>query len=218
MIGSVYCLDNDIILKLSTYGLFEKTLNTFGAEINQVKILETFKYKFKREPQQKRKRNPNKYNLEDALSVVETCDKISIHNINQEDFIQLQKIEGIDIGEAIIISYVSYLNKQNNLSYLLTGDKRCLKNLNVPETNQITDYLQGKIWCLEQLILKDIEIYGFNCIQEKVYPFRDCDTNLKLIFGYSRESAEQEVREALATEIRQLSKETGNLLYPYPQG
>ena len=211
-------MDNDIILKLSTYGLFEKTLNTFGVEINQVKILETFKYKFKREPQQKRKRNPNKYNLEDALSVVETCDKISIHNINQEDFIQLQKIEGIDIGEAIIISYVSYLNKQNNLSYLLTGDKRCLKNLNVPETNQITDYLQGKIWCLEQLILKDIEIYGFNCIQEKVYPFRDCDTNLKLIFGYSRESAEQEVREALATEIRELSKETGNLLYPYPQG
>ena len=78
MIGSVYCLDNDIILKLSTYGLFEKTLNTFGVEINQVKILETFKYKFKRQAQQKRKRNPNKYNLEDALSVVETCDKISI--------------------------------------------------------------------------------------------------------------------------------------------
>jgi len=211
-------LDNDIILKLTTCGLFEKTLNTFGVEINQVKILETFQYKFKRQPQQKRKRNPVKYNLEDALSVVETCDKISINNINQEDFIQLQKIEGIDIGEAILLSYVRYLNKQNNLSYLLTGDKRCLKNLNVPETNQITGYLEGKTWCLEQLILKDIEIYGFNCIQEKVYPFRDCDTNLKLIFGYSRESAEQQVREALATEIRQLRKETGNLLYPYPQG
>ena len=78
MTDSLYCLDNDIILKLSTYGLFEKTLNTFGVEINQVKILETFKYKFKRQPQQKRKKNPNKYNLEDALSVVETCDKISI--------------------------------------------------------------------------------------------------------------------------------------------
>ena len=78
MIGSVYCLDNDIILKLSTYGLFEKTLNTFGVEINQVKILETFQYKSKKQGQQKRKRNPVKYNLEDALSVAETCDKISI--------------------------------------------------------------------------------------------------------------------------------------------
>ncbi|ELS48237.1 hypothetical protein C789_1966 [Microcystis aeruginosa FACHB-905 = DIANCHI905] len=38
-------MDNDIILKLATCGLFEKTLNTFGVEINQVKILETFKYK-----------------------------------------------------------------------------------------------------------------------------------------------------------------------------
>ncbi len=189
-------------------------------EINQVKILETFQYKFKSQLQGKRrKRNPVKYNREDALSVVTTCDKISSNNnINQEDFIQLQKIEGIDIGEAILLSYVSYLNKQNNLSYLLTGDKRCLKNLNVPETNQITDYLQGKIWCLEQLILKDIEIYGFQCIQEKIYPVRDCDTNLKFIFGYSRESAEQEVREALETEIRELRKETGNLLYPYPPG
>ena len=147
--GSVYCLDNDIILKLATCGLFEKTLNTFGVEINQVKILETFQYKFKSQLQGKRrKRNPVKYNREDALSVVTTCDKISSNNnINQEDFIQLQKIEGIDIGEAILLGYVSYLNKQNNLSYLLTGDKRCLKNLNVPETNQITDYLQGKMWC-----------------------------------------------------------------------
>jgi len=219
LIGSVYCLDNDIILKLATCGLFEKTLNTFGVEINQVKIIETFQYKFKSQLQGKRRKiTPVKYNREDALSVVTTCDKISINNINQEDFIQLQKIEGIDIGEAILLGYVSYLNKQNNLSYLLTGDKRCLKNLNVPETNQITGYLQGKIWCLEQLILKDLEIYGFKCIQDKIYPVRDCDTNLKLIFGYSRESAEQEVREALETEIRKLGKETGNLLYPYPQG
>ncbi|MFM7479098.1 MAG: hypothetical protein ACKO2T_26150 [Microcystis aeruginosa] len=218
MTDSLYCLDNDIILKLSTCGLFEKTLNTFGVEINQVKILETFQFKFKRQAQQKRKRNPVKYNLEDALSVAETCDKISIDNINQEDFIQLQKIEGIDIGEAILLSYVSSLNKQNNLSYLLTGDKRCLKNLNVPETNHITDYLQGKIWCLEQLILKDIEIYGFKCIQEKIYPVRDCDTNLKFIFGYDIESAEQEVRKLLETEIRKLRKETGNLLYLCPQG
>ncbi|TRV45522.1 MAG: hypothetical protein EWV53_03970 [Microcystis panniformis Mp_MB_F_20051200_S9] len=79
MIGSVYCLDNDIILKLATCGLFEKTLNTFRVEINQVKILETFQYKFKRQAQgKKRKKNPVKYNLEDALFVVETCDKISI--------------------------------------------------------------------------------------------------------------------------------------------
>jgi hypothetical protein len=215
--GSVYCLDNDIILKLATCSLFEKTLNTFGVEINQVKILETFQYKFKRQPQRKRSTNPVKYNLETALFIAESCGKISINNINQEDFIQLQKIEGIDVGEAILLSYVSYLNQQNNLSYLLTGDKRCLKKLNTPEINHITGYLQGKIWCLEQLIFKDIEIYGFKCIQEKIYPVRDCDTNLKLIFGYSRESTENEVRAALETEIRQLQKDTENLLYPYPQ-
>ncbi|TRU71444.1 MAG: hypothetical protein EWV55_07025 [Microcystis viridis Mv_BB_P_19951000_S69] len=47
-------------------------------QFDNAKILETFEYKFKRQGQQKRKRNPVKYNLESALSVVETCDKISI--------------------------------------------------------------------------------------------------------------------------------------------
>ncbi len=211
---SVYCLDNDIILKLATCSLFEKTLNTFGVEINQVKILETFQYR--KPPKRKRTKNLVNYNLEAALSVTETWDKISITDINQDDFIQLQKFEGIDAGEAILLSYVSYLNQQGNISYLFTGDKRCLKTLNHPEITNIIQPLQGKIWCLEQLILKDIEVYGFNCIQEKIYPVRDCDNNLKFIFGYSIEYPENEVREALIKEITRLKQDTGNLLYPYP--
>ncbi|NJL84146.1 MAG: hypothetical protein HC890_16725 [Chloroflexaceae bacterium] len=216
MASSVYCLDNDIILKLATCSLFEKTLDTFEVEINQVKILETFQYKFREASKRKRTKNPVNYNLEAALSVTELCNKISQVDINQDDFIQLRKIEEIDAGEAILLIYVSCLNQQNNLSYLLTGDKRCLKVLNAPEIDNIVQPLYGRIWCLEQLILKDIEVYGFDCIQKKIYPVRDCDTNLKLIFGYSVELSEDTVIVALENEITTLKQETKKLLYPYP--
>lgn len=128
----------------------------------------------------------------------------------------MQKIEEVDIGEAILLSYTSYLNQQGKLAYLLTSDKRCLMALNNPQINRIIQPLQGKIWCLEQLILKDIEVYGFAYIQEKIYPARQCDTNLKLIFGYSIEAPANEVIQTLKREIRMLNEQTGNLLYPYP--
>lgn len=65
---------------------------------------------------------------------------------------------------------MSFLNQKGHLSYLLTGDKKCLRALNNPNFSQIIQPLEQKIWCLEQLILKDIEVYGFDEIQEKVYP------------------------------------------------
>lgn len=216
MVKAVYCLDNDIILKLATCSLFEKTLETFEVKTNQVKILETFLYKFSKESKRKRTNNLVTYNIDAAIKIAKNCNKLSAIYINQEYFMALQKIEEIDRGEAILLSYASYLNQQGNLNYLLTGDKRCLKALNNTTINNIIQPLEGKIWCLEQLILKNIEVYGFTCIQQNIYPVRDCDNNLKLIFGYSIESPKNEVIEALKSEIRMLTQETGNLLYPYP--
>ena len=217
MVSAVYCLDNDIIFKLATCSLFEKTLETFNVKTNQVKILETFIYKFPKKSNRKRDKNPVSYNVEAALKIAKDCNKLSEIDVNRDYSILLQTIEEIDTGEAILLSYASYLNQQGNSSYLLTGDKRCLKALNNPKINNIIQPLAGKIWCLEQLILKDIEVYGFACIQQKIYPARACDTNLKNIFGYSIESPENEVIKALTSEIRGLKQETGNLLYPYPK-
>lgn len=61
-----------------------------------------------------------------------------------------------------------------------------------------------------------IEQYGFDFIQEKIYPFRDCDNNLKFIFGYSEKATEDRVKEDLIKEIKKLKQETGYILYPYP--
>ena len=122
----------------------------------------------------------------------------------------------IDKGEAILISYVCSLNQQENDNYLLTGDKRCLRALRNSGMTDIIERLQGRVWCLEQLILKNIEQFGFNLIQSKIYQKNNCDMNIKFIFGYSETASEDEVTELLKQEIIDLKKETRNLLYPYP--
>lgn len=230
MPDSFYCLDNDIILKLATYDLFNNTIQSLAIEENQIYILDTFKYKFGKKIKRNRGNKPNnneKYDIKKALDITKKYETISeknftnfqldiytrLINYSQRNYDQENKI---DKGEAILISYVCCLNQQENDNYLLTGDKNCLRELSNSGMTDIIELLKGKIWCLEQLILKNIEQFGFDLIQSKIYHKKDCDTNLKLIFGYSQSASENEVKDSLNSEIIRLQKETKNLLYPYP--
>lgn len=233
MSGSFYCLDNDIILKLATCDLFDETLTTFDIDATQIQILDSFKYKFALDRQIKRNRgnqannNYTQYNVKKALEITEKFATLSDQNLDIDKNIYLKLInysntsndkkDKIDIGEAILINHICYLNQKGYTdSYLLTQDKCCLRGLIKAGFTDIIENLDGRIWCLEQLILKYIEEFGFNIIQPKIYPVRDCDKNIKMIFGYSIEASENVVKENLKTEIKVLRQETGNLLYPYP--
>ncbi|MGK7881749.1 MAG: hypothetical protein AB4060_16865 [Crocosphaera sp.] len=223
-------MDNDIILKLATYDLFKNTLQSLDIEENKLKILDTFKYKFDQPIKRKRRKKANnseKHDIQKALEITKNYQIISDKNFSNFELdiytkltnyskITQDKNNEIHPGEAKLISYVYYLNQQENDNYLLTGDKNCLRALSNSGMTDIIELLKGKIWCLEQLILKNIEQFGFDLIQSKIYHKKDCDTNLKLIFGYSQSASENEVKDSLNSEIIRLQKETKNLLYPYP--
>lgn len=211
--GSFYCLDNDIILKLATSNLFDETIKTLGIDANQIKILDTFKYKFDRQIKRSRgskANNYSQYNIERALQITENYATISELNIEKIDIytklLNYNKISNdknniIDKGEAVLISHVCNLNQQGDTNYLLTGDKRCLKALTNSGFTDVIEHINGKVWCLEQLILKNIEEFGFDVIQAKIYPVRDCDSNIKFIFGYSVQAPEDRVKKDLESEI-----------------
>ncbi len=84
--GSFYCLDNDIILKLATFDLFEYTLNTLEIEQKHIKILDSFKYKFskqiKRQKSNKSCGQVEKYNIEKALKLTENLGQLYLENFN----------------------------------------------------------------------------------------------------------------------------------------
>lgn len=230
MQGSFYCLDNDIILKLSTCNLFDDTFKTFDVEVNQVKILDSFQYKFSSKITRKRGNKANndydKYNVEKALKFTRNyatlsesnCDAIDIeiytrlvnYSKNSND-----KKNTIDQGEAILISHICYLNQQGDNSYLLTGDKRCLKALINSGFTDVIEPLEGKVWCLEQLILKNIEAFGFEYVKTNIVPVNICDAVLKVAFSSFLTTEENSIG-SLTSYLEELRKDTGNLLHIYP--
>jgi glutaredoxin-related protein len=213
-----YCLDNDIILKLATCNIFDETLTTLAINYSQVNILETAKHKFRSLKKRQRGKESGDYNIESALAITALCSEISNSKISQDIFTQLQAIDGIDAGESVLISHVVYLNQQGNLSYLLTGDKRCLQALaKANEIAEIKQYLDRKVWCLEQLILKNIEEHGFDIVKQKMVLGRDCDQVIKAAFGSKEQSTVAGTKEVLTSYIQNLRQETGSLLNSYPE-
>ena len=88
MSGAFYCLDNDIILKLATCDIFDDTLKTLCTNASQVKILDTFKYKFEKQIQRKRGSRANsnpQYNIQKALEITQSFATISESDTNNLD-------------------------------------------------------------------------------------------------------------------------------------
>ncbi len=222
MTAIFYCLDNDILLKLATLDLFDETLELLNTNYSQVRILGTFKYKFGKPKKRRRGNKSQNYNLEKALEIAGNLTEISNENMNPLLHKKILKLgvftedngRKIDEGEATLIAYLNEINQQRESGYLLTGDKNCLRGLATPEFAEIVEPLKGKILCLEQLILGNIRLHGFDFVKNKVYDYLYCDTNLKCIFGYSQKLPETQVIHSLINEIRTLNQQTSNLLSP----
>ncbi|MGB7708957.1 MAG: hypothetical protein WBL95_05325 [Microcoleus sp.] len=220
MSSCIYCIDNDIIKKLATFQLFDNTLKLFDASYDQVNILETAKYKFendwiKFEGGKTRKTEDRFINYKQVLSLTKTLANISQADIDQEIFIQLSSIENIDQGEAIITSHAIKLIQKNKSAQIFTGDKRFIKALAKVNLPIIQESLNHRLWCLEQLVLRNIEADGFETIRDLIVPVRECDTAIKSVFGSGLNSTSDNSLATLKNYIEECRQEAGNLLNPY---
>lgn len=95
---------------------------------------------------------------------------------------------------------------------LLSGDKNFMKALfSIPDPT-IYNRLCGRVVCLEQFVLKLIEVKGFSWVRERVLPERDCDRALKACFGSGEQATEANVRETLISYIKEVTDASPNLL------
>ncbi|MCC3407500.1 MAG: hypothetical protein JGK17_18275 [Microcoleus sp. PH2017_10_PVI_O_A] len=220
MSSCIYCIDNDIVKKLATFQLFDNTLKLFDASYEQVNILETAKYKFEKdwknlEAGKRQKTEDRVINYKQVLYLTRTLENISEADIDQEIFIQLSSIENIDQGEAIITSHAIKLIQKNKSTQIFTGDKRFIKALAKVNLPIIQQSLSNRLWCLEQLVLKNIQAYGFETIRDLIVPVRECDTQIKAVFGSGLQSASDNSLATLKDSIQKLREEAGNLLNTY---
>ena len=216
----IYCIDNDIIKKLATFKLFDKTIQLFDASYEQVHILETAKYKFendwkKFEGGRSRKIEDPVINYKQVLYLTKTLPNILESDIDQEIFIQLSSIENIDPGEAILASYAIKLIQNNKYAQIFSGDKRFIKALANVSLPIIQQSLNHRLWCLEQLVLRNIEADGFETIRDLIVPVRECDKAIKNVFGSGLNSTSENSLTTLKFYIEECRQEAGNLLNSY---
>lgn len=199
-------LDNDIILKLVACNLFSEAIRSLNLAESDLRVLSDAKYVFRNS-----RRIAKKYPLEireSAILIVERCQNIQPQL--SEELRNLQ-IEGLDPGEMILIS----ATKQEESFYLTTGDKRCitaLANSTEPSLVAIRERLAGKLVCLEQLILKIINVEGFDVTLIKILPAREYDKALKAIFGSGERCTQDNVLMALEAYIQDLRDNAHGLL------
>ncbi|HBK96016.1 MAG TPA: hypothetical protein DD001_01150 [Microcoleaceae bacterium UBA10368] len=221
MSSCIYCIDNDIIKKLATFQLFDNTLQLFDASYEQVNILETAQYKFegdwkKFEGGKTRKPEDRLINYKQVLYLTKTLPKIPESDIiDQEIFTQLSNIENIDKGEAILTIHAIQILQKDKSAQIFTGDKRFIKALAKVKLPIIQESLNHRLWCLEQLVLRNIEADGFETIRDLIVPVRECDTAIKSVFGSGLNSTSDNSLATLKSYIEECRQEAGNLLNPY---
>ena len=223
MKSCLYCIDNDILKKLATFGLFDETLALFEANHDEINILTTAKYKFRRE-WEKAKRGRFRssesqfVNYERTIELAETLPQIADSAIDLAVFNQLSAFENIDQGEAVLTAHVAqFIAKDKSCdAFILTGDKRYLRALASVGLPIVQPLFSHRFWCLEQLILWNINAYGFEFVREKVVPGKECDKALKAVFGSGDYSTSVNAMAALRSYVEALRQETGNLLHLYP--
>lgn len=205
--AKVCFLDNDIIRKLIAFGLFEEAIAILQITKADLRVLPTAKFFF-RSKQKKPVQHTAKVWAE-AVALVESCPTIPETISNLAEATQLEQFKDvIHEGEATLI-----LATRGEIDFLLlSGDKNFMKALfSIPDPT-IYNRLCGRVVCLEQFVLKLIEVKGFSWVRERVLPERDCDRALKACFGSGEQATEANVRETLISYIKEVTDASPNLL------
>lgn len=204
--SGILLVDNDALLKLSAYDLFEEALGCLHFIPQQVYILATAKYKLL--PAKSRLKLCKEEEVADRLeAIIASVNEFSEEQIiNPEIIDTLLDYQGIDAGEALLIAYAIQIQQ----SLLLTGDKKALDALTAIALENITVQLRNRICVLEVLFLKMIET-DFPHIQLKVRSKPGVDTTMSFIFGRSLPGTRESALDGLRSHITHM-KELGNNL------
>lgn len=199
-------LDNDIILKLSSAGLLDKIAKIFNSSSSSIYILPTAKPYISKN--KKVLSNYGASTVKETLATISNYRVIPDSYIDENKFIKLSQVAGIDSGEQVLYS----LTPKSNNFFILTSDKISITALsNSSEINELHTFLKNKIVCLEQILILLIQSEGYAAIKEKVTNSNFCeDKMLKICFNQVN-SNEKMILSCLKSYIKDLKDNAGTL-------
>lgn len=208
-------VDNDVIKKLAALDLLDPAIEALGFKVEESFVLDTAKYKFLADKSEKFEKGKKKYGARTHPRIVEFLGRAQsiVDQFDQDLHDALASVENIDDGEAVLLSATA----SNDGALLTTGDKRCIAALASAEGCQGTaKKLEGRIICVEQVILRVISHTGFDKVLEKAIPGLPelQDNALRVAFGSGAQTKRENAEEALTRYVAELRVTAAGLLVP----
>ncbi|WP_207261196.1 hypothetical protein [Pseudomonas sp. GW101-3H06] len=187
--------DNDILVKLAQCDLVEEALSVFQCGLSECYVLDSAKHSlYLNDVEKCVSRRVGCYQTYDRLcSLVQSCRELGAADDDLDFMDELLQIDSIDAGELLLLMHAFSLY-QNRQPYLFTtGDKRALVGISMSESARAKQILFQRVECVESIILKAIQIYGFSHISTKVVHAQAIvaaekyDKVLRMAFGAGRD-------------------------------
>jgi hypothetical protein len=203
--------DNDILFKLAQCDLFGEFLDAFAISASDVRILKSARYSSTSSRHRKRIGEASFGRLTTFLATI-----ADIPIEPDPDFLAAlteQTDKNIDAGEAALFGVCPLIAD----SVIVTGDKKSLIGLiaaGAEETvcGKLCECLDGRIICFEMVLLRILDVAGFDPIRDRLIRGRECDGGLKLWIGSGLDISESVIREGISSYMNDLRGKTDRLL------
>lgn len=198
--------DTDIVLKLAACDLLPATLAVLGVTRQEVFVLREEAYRV------------YKHDLDVLRQYTAETRKRALHFINQLHgiFIEADPEEqaymeyaGIDPGEQVIFS----ATREHTEFQVITADRKALRALaHANGCGGICNRMNGRVVCLEQILLLLIPHLGYEALRTKILPCIAYDVAFHSAFGSDQTNGQKQAEALLRERIFNLREQTGNLL------
>ena len=98
----------------------------------------------------------------------------------------LLKVDGVDPGEAALLAGMISVTTAE----LVTGDKRALSALVEERAIGLIAALKGRCHCIESLVIRLLERFGFSAIRYHLQLCVDVDTTVRICLGQEGDASE----------------------------
>ena len=202
----IVVFDNDVVQKLATLGLLTEAVAAIGAA--ECHVLSTCRFKLQINNPEKGRKKLGDEVFDRIKSFLDDTKRIENDNLVGLD-VAANAALGVDPGELQLFAFTA----KTAGALLVTGDKRALFGaMSAPDCAPLIAAVAGRVVCFEQVLDLLLETTGFVTVHAKAAAVPEVDKVVRAVF--SAVATEQDVREGLASYIRDIRGKTGALLRP----
>lgn len=202
-------VDNDIMNKLGICDLLRMFEQRFAPEGTPIRYLDTYPFVSGITGRRKGKTHidtDTANRISKFLSERCTALKLPPSEVVRDAVDAMTGIAGIDSGELLL--FAAGLGEPGIT--IFTGDKEAVIALGRnPSLSKLASSLQGRIYCLESILLCLIEKFGYVSVASRIHPKKDCDGLIALAFRSPEAAREIEAKDCLTSYANDLRRRSG---------